>query len=104
MPPRRSGLWRPTTDDGVDDNAVLTHTAEGAEYDGVENELPVTVTDNDPLGISFDPLALTVDESGSADYAVTLDTEPTTAVTVTISGHAGTDLSLSGPTLVGDAP
>ena len=44
-----------------------------------------------------------MDESDSADYAVSLTTEPTVAVTVTITGHAGTDLILSGPTLTNDA-
>ena len=77
------------------DDVTLTHSAAGAEYDNVETTLPVTVLDNDPPGISVDPLELPVDESDSASYAVTLDTEPTVAVTVTITGHAGTDLSLS---------
>ena len=90
-------------DDGVADNETLTHTASGAEYAGLTKALPVTVNDNDPLGISISPLALTVDEGESADYAVSLDTEPTVAVTVTISGHTGTDLTLSGSTLASDA-
>ena len=34
-----------------------------------------------------------MDEDTTADYAVTLKTEPTGTVTVTITGHAGTDLS-----------
>ena len=90
-------------DDGVTDDETLTHTAAGGEYAGVARDLPATVNDNDPLGISITPLELKVDESDSADYAVWLDTEPTVEVTVTISGHAGTDLILSGPTLTGDA-
>ena len=90
-------------DDGVTDDETLTHTAAGGEYAGVARDLPATVNDNDPLGISITPLELEVDESDSADYAVWLDTEPTVAVTVTISGHAGTDLILSGPTLTSDA-
>ena len=90
-------------DNGVNDNESLTHTASGAEYANVQRALPVPVLDNDPPGISIDPLALLVDESDSADYGVTLDTEPTVEVTVTVTGHAGTDLSLSGPTLSNDA-
>ena len=90
-------------DDGVTDDETLTHTAAGGEYAGVARDLPTTVDDNDPLGISITPLELKVDESDSADYAVWLDTEPTVEVTVTISGHAGTDLILSGPTLTSDA-
>ena len=90
-------------DDGVDDNPVLTHAAAGAEYDGVSSDLSVTVVDNDPLGIVFNPTHLTVDERDGADYAVSLATEPTGTVTVTISGHSGTDLTLSGSTLNGEA-
>ena len=38
----------------------------------------------------------------SNEYTVKLATEPTGDVTVTISGHASTDVSLSGPTLSSD--
>ena len=86
-------------DDGVNDNETLTHTAGGAEYDNVERALEVTVNDDDPLEIVLSPLALALEESDSADYGVGLATEPTVAVTVTITGYAGTDLTLSGPTL-----
>ena len=86
-------------DDGVNDNETLTHTAGGAEYDNVERALEVTVNDDDPLEIVLSPLALALEESDSADYGVGLATEPTVAVTVTITGYASTDLTLSGPTL-----
>ena len=90
-------------DDGVNDDETLTHTAAGGEYAGPTSDLPVTVNDNDPLGISINPLELTVEESDSASYGVSLATEPTVEVTVAITGHAGTDLTLSGSTLSGDA-
>ncbi len=86
-------------DDGVRDDETLTHTAAGAEYDNVSKDLPVTVNDNDPLGIVLSLPSLTVAESASADYAVSLATEPTVAVTVAVTGHAGTDLSLIGDML-----
>ena len=86
-------------DDGVGDDVTLTHTAAGGEYAGVTGSAPVTVTDNDPLGITIAPSPLEVEESASADYTVALATEPTENVTVTISGHAGTDLTLSTSTL-----
>ena len=89
-------------DDGAPEAESLTHTAAGAEYAGVTKALPVTVNDNDPLGISIDPPQLTVEESRSVDYTVSLDTEPTVPVTVTISGHTGTDLTIRGSTLVND--
>ena len=88
--------------DGVADLETLTHTATGAEYDGLQTELPVTVNDNDPLGILIEPLALTVAESGNGAYGVALATEPTVPVTLTITGHDGSDLTLDGDGLVGD--
>ena len=90
-------------EDGVNDEETLTHTAAGGEYASVNKALAVIVTDNDPLGITIDPLELTVDESASADYTVKLDTEPTVAVTVTVTGHSGTDLTLSGSSVTNDA-
>ena len=89
--------------DGVNDAVTLTHTAGGAEYASVERALPVTVTDDDPPEIVLSPVELTVDESGSASYGVSLATEPTVPVTVAVTGIAGTDLSLSGPMLSNDA-
>ena len=89
--------------DGVNDNETLTHTAGGGEYAHVESVLPATVNDDDPPDIVLSRLELMVEESDSASYGVSLATEPTVAVAVTITGLAGTVLSLSGPTLSNDA-
>ena len=43
----------------------------------------------------FTPTALSVDEGGTADYEVRLSSQPTADVTVTISGHEGTDVALN---------
>ena len=83
--------------DGANDNGTLTHTAAGGEYANVESALPVTVHDDDPPEIVLRLLELVVEESDSASYGVILATEPTVEVTVTITGLAGTDLSLRGP-------
>ena len=95
---------------GTDDD-----TAEGAEtvtlahavastddsaYDALEDVLvTVTVEDNDSVGVMIDPTELTVAEGSSMDYAVKLTSEPAGDVTVTVSGHSGTDVALSGTTL-----
>ena len=55
----------------------------------------VTIADDDERGVTVTPEALNVDEGGSVDYTVVLDTEPTAAVTVTASVQDGTDLTLS---------
>ena len=83
--------------DSTDDSVTLTHAAAGGEYDGTTATLGVTVTDNDG-GIVLSESSLTVDEGDTAgvSYTVTLASQPTTEVTVTVSGHAGTDVSLGG--------
>ena len=90
-------------DDGVTDAvATLTHTASGGDYANVTRDLPVTVTDDDSAGVTIEPAALSVVAGRSNEYTVALATQPTGEVTVTISGHASTDVSLSGPTLSSD--
>ena len=88
-------------DDGAADTAALTHTASGGDYAGITADLPVTVTDDDTAAIVLSETGLTVTEGVAAGstYTVKLVTQPTGDVTVTVSGHAGTDLSLSGTTL-----
>ena len=80
--------------DAQDDTATLDHTARGGDYGLVRKGLPVTVTDDDTPDLVLSHTALSVAEGGGADYTVALATQPTGAVTVTISGTAGTDLSL----------
>ena len=63
----------------------------------------VVITDNDSAGVTITPTSLTVLESQSNSYSVKLNTQPTADVTVAISGHAGTALTLSGTTLVSDS-
>ena len=87
--------------DGANDTGTLTHTASGGDYAGITADLPVTVTDTDTTDIALSETGLTVTEGDAAgsSYTVALATKPTGEVTVTISGHVGTDLSLSGTTL-----
>ena len=90
-------------DDGVTDAvATLTHTASGGDYANVTRDLPVTVTENDTAGVTIEPAVLSVVAGRSNEYTVKLATQPTGEVTVTISGHASADVSLSGPTLSSD--
>ena len=91
---------------GDDDNAVnesetLAHTAFGGDYVNVTKDLPVSITDDDTPAIVLSETDLTVTEGSAAgsSYTVKLATQPTGEVTVTVSGHAGTDLSLDKTTL-----
>ena len=79
-------------DDDVDgdESASVTHTAAGGVYQGVSATLPVTVVDDDTVGLVFSADALSVAEGASVSYTVRLATRPTGAVTVTLtSGDTG---------------
>ena len=85
--------------DGANDTATLTHTASGGDYAGITADLPVSITDDDEAGVTIEPTALSVVAGRSNEYTVALATEPTGEVTVTVSGHAGADVTLDKTTL-----
>ena len=96
------------TQDVIDDDAEGVKLAFGTMPDprvsaGTPAGVTLTITDDDTADIVLSSMSLTVTEGGSSDYTVRLATEPTVDVTVTISGHAGTDLTLAGTRLNGDA-
>ena len=82
--------------DAANDSITLTHTGAGGEYEGVKADLPVTVDDDETLGVVISPTALTVQAGGSNSYTVALGSLPSGDVTVTLSGHEGAVLSLAG--------
>ncbi len=82
-------------DDGANDAATLVHTASGGDYAGETASVAVTVTDDDEVGLTLSTTALGVDEGDNGDYTVRLATQPTATVTVAITGHSGTDLTLA---------
>ena len=91
----------------ADADVTLTHALSGAsEYAAIAaDDIPdveVTITDNDSVGVTISRTTLTIGEGESDTYTVMLNTEPSAQVTVTISGHSGTDVSLSGQTLTSD--
>ena len=91
-------------DDRVDDDGESVELTFGRLPDGVSEgattQAAVRITDNDGRGIDLSPTSLSVTEGGSAKtYAVALATQPTATVTVTITGHSGTDVSLDNTVL-----
>ena len=86
-------------DDAVDGAVTLTHTPSGGGYEQTA-DLAVTIDDDEEAGLVFSEDTLTVPEGNTTGvtYTVKLASEPTADVTVTLSGHAGSDLSLSGLT------
>ena len=84
-------------EDAVNDEITLTHTANGGDYVEVTKELTFTVTDDEETDLDLSATSLNPVEGGaSTTYTVMLTSEPTATVTVTIEGHEGTDLALSG--------
>ena len=90
-------------DDGVTDAGVtLTHTVSGGGYGSTTvPDVEVSITENDTAGVVLSETDLTVTEGDATGvrYTVKLATQPSDTVTVTISGHDGADLTLSGTTL-----
>ena len=87
--------------DTANESVSLTHSAAStdSDYDGITIAgVAVTVTDNDALpGVTVSTPALTVTEEDTAgdSYTVVLNSQPTANVTVTVAGHAGTDVTLT---------
>ena len=88
-------------EDAVQDPAVsISHTASGAM--NAPTSIPgvtATITEDDAAGVAINPTSLTILEGNNDTYTVVLDTEPAGNVTITISGHTGTDVSLDKTTL-----
>ncbi|MYD69089.1 MAG: hypothetical protein F4241_12150 [Rhodothermaceae bacterium] len=80
-------------DDFADDTATLTLTASGGGYTGVTAVTAVTITDDDTAGILVEQ-AVTMEEGSTHPLRVVLSAQPSGPVTVTLTGHAGTDLAL----------
>ena len=77
----------------------------GGDYAGIPaDSVTINVNDSDTRNIVLSPTSLTVTEGEAAgtSYTVKLATEPSNTVTVTLSGHSGTALSISGTTLSSD--
>ena len=76
--------------DGLDDDAVFTHTASGGNYAGLSATLTATEADND-RGLVLSPSSVSVPEGGTNTYTVKLATRPTGNVTVAVArATAGT--------------
>ena len=90
-------------DDGVTDAvATLTHTISGGGYASTTvPNVEVSITENDTANIVLSEPGLTLTEGDAvgSSYTVKLATKPSGTVSVSITGHADTDLSLDKTTL-----
>ena len=84
--------------DGDADSSSLTFAISGGDYDDVEHAaISVSVTDDDPKGITLSESNLGVDEGDETSYTVRLATQPSGAVqvSVTTSGSDRAKVSVS---------
>ena len=88
--------------DETDETIIITWRQEpGTESTPISFEFTGTITDDDGKGVSVSKSALTVTEQDATgdSYTVVLNTQPTANVTVTVGGHAGTDVTPTPTTL-----
>ena len=93
-------------DDGVTDADVsLAHdiaSDDDTTYNALADQtVTVSITEDDAVGVTISPTTLSVTEGDATgvDYTVVLTSKPAGDVTVTISGHSGTDLTVTSPGL-----
>ena len=88
--------------DQDNESVTLSNDPSGAGYASVSTVyVALNVADNDRTGVHVSKTSLTVLEEDTAgdSYTVALSTQPTADVTVTVAGHAGTDVTPSPTTL-----
>ena len=77
-------------DDAVNDDAILSHSATSVDstYDGIPvDEVRITVSDDDSVGVAVTPVDLTIDEGGSETYTVVLASKPSADVALLVSSN-----------------
>ena len=90
--------------DATDDTATITHTAAGGGYGTADiDSVAVTVHDNDTPGVSVSAntkrVAVNEGDTAGNSYELVLTRAPTATVTMTVSGHAGTGITVNPSTL-----
>ncbi len=92
--PKTVTLTATEDDDFETDSGILLLTASGGGYDElIPITITVTIAENDAAGLVVEE-AVTMEEGGTHPLEVRFLAQPSGPVTVTFSGHAGTDLSL----------
>ena len=95
-----TGIEDPDADD--EPAAEISHSVSSSDtkYAGASSDnVAITVKDITSASVVIAPTELGIGEGGSDSYTVVLDSQPTGDVTVTVSGFAGTVLTLDKTTL-----
>ena len=86
-------------DDAVADTATVTLDPSGGGYGDVANStVAVSADDNDTVGVNVSASTLALTEGATGTFDVSLDSKPTSAVTVTLTSD-NADVTLSAATL-----
>ena len=75
----------------INDTYIITHTASGGGYDEQEVVLTLTVEDSGKAGLRLSTTNLTLDEGTQGSVSVSLKTQPSADVVVTVSVTTGAD-------------
>ncbi len=78
--------------DALADRATIELSAAGGDYAGKSESVSVSVSENDAAGLTVSPTDLTVSEGGSETFEVSLATQPSASVTVTLAQPSDTDV------------
>ncbi|MBF2753940.1 MAG: hypothetical protein ISN29_01590, partial [Gammaproteobacteria bacterium AqS3] len=92
--PQRVTVTVGEDDDALAEQATISLSAQGGDYDGVRDSVSVRVTDNDTPALSLSKNALSLNEGGSGDFTVRLATQPSSGVTVNLTRGGSNDVTL----------
>ena len=89
-------------DDAVTDTAVtLTHSASGGGYGAVSiDAVTVSISEDDEAGVTLSPSSLTIEEGGSGNYTVVLDSQPVGGEVTVTPGSADSSVLAVSPTVL----
>ena len=87
-------------DDALDESVTVTLSASGGDYGGETASVSVAVSDPDTAGLVVDPDSLTISENGSGTFEVSLATQPSATVSVTVSSGDSAAVSVPSQVLV----
>ena len=93
--PREVTIEAEEDDNTMTESTSLTHTASSSDinYNGLSDNLVVTIPDSDTPNLFIDPPTLSIPEGKSDKFEVKLSTQPSEPVTVQISTFINPELS-----------
>ncbi len=93
--PQGVTVMAPLDDDATEEDVILTHLASSLDpiYDGLPEDLPVTVLDTGVENLVIYPSSLMVREGDERTFTVALSTKPLSAVTVVMSAFTNPELT-----------